>query len=752
MRLLPLYSFVLAVILPGASTCLAGPILFTTVSFPGSNLTVAEAINNSGTLVGFYDDAGGNTHGFSLAGGVFSTLDFAGADATFAKDINAGGMVVGDAVFGGNDVGFLLSGGSFSAISVPGADSTDAAGINDTGQITGSYQTGGAAHGFLSSGGSFTFFDVPGADDTVPGGMNDAGQIVGSYDIGGVNHGFLFSGGSFTTLDFPGVSDTFLTGINDLGQITGFYFDSSGSADGFVYSGGSFIGVDYPGALDTYLKGGNDTGTYVGFYDFGGDPLGFTAQMTPEPGTMALLLIGILCWFGWQHRGFGFFRAAVKGARLIGLAAALLAVSVCLQAQSPSVSFVYPVDNQIVGGTNQLLYAASSDMAGAESVVFDVSLDGVSWTALLLRSAPDYGVGSYTTGVDLTQFAVGPVYFRARFDTDSTGAVIVVQNRRLPSASCKVSRLSSLSDRFDCSASTDSNGGIVSYAFDFGDGTSTVSATPTVTHSYPSFGVFPLAVTVTDSVGLSSTSYKQLLHLQVDLIQDEPKCGCDQMTVSQTGNSMPLDDPRRFEGVPFRGMPMPLGPDPYFISYNFQITADLTKGSDPSKCTEGQQARGSQGFAGYNPSVKGACTIGNIALAKCSKNADCDVFPGLGGGICTFYPDNGPNSPRGNDDYTSPFDLTPKAYVPPSQIVWIDAPGAGILFPQPVVAADKGPDYNLGLDFRAFVNTDFSPGKSCSCHFTVNLQWSSGNGGGYLLPATFMTLVHDDETYNCVMK
>src|ERR1039458_6276181 len=72
--------------------------------------------------------------------------------------------------------------------------------------------------------------------------------------------------------------------------------------------------------------------------------------------------------------------------------------------------------------------------------------------------------------------------------------------------------------------------------------------------------------------------------------------------------------------------------------------------------------------------------------------------------------------------------------------------------PQPVVAADKGPDYNLGLDFRAFVNTDFSPGKSCSCHFTVNLQWSSGNGGGYVLPATFMTLVHDDETYNCVMK
>jgi hypothetical protein len=751
MRLLPLHSLVLAVMLPGASTCLASSLLFSTVNFPGSSLTVAEAINNSGTLVGFYDDASGNTHGFSLAGGVYSTLDFTGADATFAKDINGSGMVVGDAVLGGNDVGFLLSGDAFSQIEVPGADSTDAAGINDLGQITGSYQSGGAAGGFLFSGGAFTYFDVPGADDTLPGGINNAGQIVGSYDIGGVNNGFLLSGGAFTALDFPGASNTFLTGINDLGQITGFYFDNSGDADGFVYSGGTFNTVDYPGALDTYLKGGNDMGTYAGFYDFGGDPFGFTAQMVPEPGTMVLLLIGGLCLFGCKRRRLGVFRAAGRGSRLIGLAAALLAVSVCLQAQSSPLSFIYPGNNQIVGGTNQLLYAASPDPAVTGSVVFDMSLDGVNWTPLVLQDAPDFGVGSYTTGVDLTQFAVGPVYFRARFDTDSTGPVIVVQNRLLPSASCKVSRLSSLSDRFDCSASTDSNGGIVSYAFDFGDGTSAVSASPSVTHSYPSFGIFPFDVTVTDDVGLTSTSYKQLLHLQVDLIEKRPSCGCDQMTVSASiPNLSRLGDPRR-PFLPGVFNPMPLGPDPVFITYNFQITADLTKDSDPALCTEGQEAKGSVGFTGHTQD-KMACSAGKT-LSVCKKNSDCD-FPALPGlGVCSPYPDNGPSSQRGNDDYTSPFDLGPKQYLPPSQIVWIDDPGASALARQAAVAADPhGLDYSEAIDFLAFVKGNaLTGGNSCSCHFTVNLSWLYATGS-YFLPGTFINLVNDAETQNCVIK
>jgi hypothetical protein len=236
-------------------------------------------------------------------------------------------------------------------------------------------------------------------------------------------------------------------------------------------------------------------------------PLAFMTQMATSSASTTLVLIGASYLFGRKIR------------RVIALAVSLLITSVGLNAQSPSLSFIYPSDGQIVGGSNQLLYVASDDPSGTESVLFDVSFDGMTWTMLPLQQAPDFGVASYMTKVDLTQFPVGAVYFRARFDTDSTGPVIAVQNRSLPSASCKVLRLSSLNVRFDCSASTDSNGGIVSYGIDFGDGTNTVSATPSVTHSYPRFGVFPLTITVTDAVGLSSTSFTQLLHLQVDLIE-----------------------------------------------------------------------------------------------------------------------------------------------------------------------------------------------------------------------------------------
>jgi hypothetical protein len=53
---------------------------------------------------------------------------------------------------------------------------------------------------------------------------------------------------------------------------------------------------------------------------------------------------------------------------------------------------------------------------------------------------------------------------------------------------------------FDASASTDADGSIVSYRFTFGDGTSVVSPTPVVTHTYTAERalVFGWTVTVTD--------------------------------------------------------------------------------------------------------------------------------------------------------------------------------------------------------------------------------------------------------------
>lgn len=122
----------------------------------------------------------------------FTTIDVPGALLTFATGINDGGQIVGifqDAL--GNDHGFLDSGGSFTTIDVPGAipGTTFVSGINDSGQIVGSFTSapGALSHGFLYSGGSFSTIDVPGA---IPGttsvsGINDSGQIVGHTIVSG---------------------------------------------------------------------------------------------------------------------------------------------------------------------------------------------------------------------------------------------------------------------------------------------------------------------------------------------------------------------------------------------------------------------------------------------------------------------------------------------------------------------------------------------------------------------------------------
>ena len=709
-------------------------------------------------------------------------------------------------------MGFLLSGGTFTTLAFPGADSTDASAINSAGQIAGTYTIGGAAHGFLLSGGSYTSVDVPGADDTFLGGVNDSGQIAGSYDIGGNNHAFLLSGGQLTTLDFPGATGTFGAGINNRGVISGFYFDSSGFAHGFQSSGGGFSSFNFPGALNTYDKGSNDFGTAVGFFDHGGASQGFAV---PEPGSFALIVAGLcLCVSRARVRGA---LAAIAKARL-GFPVALLIVSAALtpapiEAQSTGLTFVYPINGQVVGGPNLMLYAFTATPPSGVSVIFDYSADGINFIPLASQDAPDFGIGSYTTGVDLTVLPVGTAFFRARFETDLTGPMVMVQIARPPTASCRVIRLTALSVRYDCSGSQDQNGGITAYMFDFGDGSAPMtSPSPVVTHSYPAFGEYPLTVTETDAIGLSSTLYKQLVLVQLALLQNRPTCGCTAMTVRATGNGV-LPDVRRpvcvggtqnnqacrtpaqvvacvAGGGQCRFTVAPLGPDPMFLSLNFEVAATLARGSDPMLCTEGQLARRTANMTNF----KMACTAGRVRPI-CSNDAGCDTIAcqgsntgvtdcntqrnqvactssggrciltcaggtqnnqacttvaqaaacllggglcrGRGDGRCTQFPFNG--NARGNDDYSLPFPEGPKAHVDDS-VIWLDSPGAAFL---PLAGA---PALRFDADFLSFVN---GPAGNCSCHFTFTIDW---NGMMYVIPPTGITLVNDAESVNCTVQ
>ena len=155
-------------------------------------------VNDLNVAVGFYNDANGNSHGYT----------------------------------------YNINTGKFSAdINDPNAVSTVSAAINNLGRIAGFYTDAqGTIHGFLDHHGHFTTVDAPGASETQLLGINDFGIAVGFDVVNGVQHGVIFNSntGKFTTLDPHGSTGTTLNGINDLGQIVGFYVDPHGNTDGLL--------------------------------------------------------------------------------------------------------------------------------------------------------------------------------------------------------------------------------------------------------------------------------------------------------------------------------------------------------------------------------------------------------------------------------------------------------------------------------------------------------------------------------------
>ena len=240
---------------------------FTTIDVPGATANWgAYGINDSGSIVGTYDDATG-MHGFLYVGGSFTAIDVPSNGTTVARGINNSGSIVGTY---GLEHGFLYAGGSFTTIDAPGNINWGAYGINDSGSIVGSYGDTPARPGYLYEGGKYTPINVPGVVNwTVPTGINNCGSIVGTYensDEPGTHRGFLYVGGNFTLIDGPGaVGGTDVNGINDFGEIVGTYYDAAGYHP-FLYAGGSFTTIDVPGAIYAGANGINNSGSIVGYY------------------------------------------------------------------------------------------------------------------------------------------------------------------------------------------------------------------------------------------------------------------------------------------------------------------------------------------------------------------------------------------------------------------------------------------------------------------------------------------------------
>jgi probable HAF family extracellular repeat protein len=212
----------------------------------GTNFSDAFKINDRGDIVGYFNGDDGFFHGFLLSKGVLTTLDFPGASETFAIGINESGTVVGfwdllDA--DGNEIaehGFTWKNGAFTEVNFPGAADTFLASINARGDLVGGWDPGlfsNVAHGLACSKKQCFSFDVPfpGSTLTQAFDISAPGKIVGGYnDPDNVSHAFLAVGANFTRLDFPDSTDTGAFGINSAGQIVGVYDTADGSRHGFL--------------------------------------------------------------------------------------------------------------------------------------------------------------------------------------------------------------------------------------------------------------------------------------------------------------------------------------------------------------------------------------------------------------------------------------------------------------------------------------------------------------------------------------
>jgi probable HAF family extracellular repeat protein len=258
-------------------------------AIPGS--TRAFGINDTGQIVGTFDvieQDGLHTHGFLQdTDGSFTRIDVDGARGTQAGGINNSGVIVGTFQDGTGTHGFVRdTDGSFTRIDVDGALETNASGINSSGVIVGTFdvieQDRLNTHGFIKVGGIFARIDVDGALDTLAFGINSPegylsehlGQIVGWFqDLTG-RHGFLrATDGSFTSFDFPSAAQTYAVGINDSGQIVGSFLLDPGRWHGFLRdTDGSLTSFDVPlpGSTDTQLFGINNGGQIVGLFWRGG--------------------------------------------------------------------------------------------------------------------------------------------------------------------------------------------------------------------------------------------------------------------------------------------------------------------------------------------------------------------------------------------------------------------------------------------------------------------------------------------------
>jgi len=257
-------------------------------------IDVAEAINNSGRVVGWGYPVGGWPRALLYENGQTNIIDNTHTESK-AFGINNNGLVVG---YFGDDFGgeythhaFLYDSANIIDLDPLGGTSY-AHGINASGQIAGS-QNGRA---FIYEDRILTDIGTLGGQNSYGYAINDNGQIVGrAATENGDLHAFLYSDGTMLDLGvLSGNGQSRADAINNNGQVVGYSnYIGGGSTDyhAFLWQDGLLTDLNEllppDSGWELYRAFGiNDSGWIVGEGSNG------AFLLTPEPTTLLLLGLG----------------------------------------------------------------------------------------------------------------------------------------------------------------------------------------------------------------------------------------------------------------------------------------------------------------------------------------------------------------------------------------------------------------------------------------------------------------------------
>ena len=319
-----------------------------------SGVSGASGINNQGWAVGYSRSADEELlSGFLYRDGRMQALgSLNGAQSVVPRDINDSGQVVG----GVGDHSFLYSEGQVMDLSQPFGGSRRGYGyrINRHGQATGSMDDGnGTPVAFISDGKQGRLITLEGATRVMGLGINDQGVVAGYADLPDSTRAFVHDGTRTTLLpllnghlphsvaainnagqmavnvwhgddlrvylygsDGPvelgtlGGEFAAAWGLNERGWVVGHAGTASGDIDPFVYREGrmhNLNGILRPEDNRHWqlidAQDINDRGQIVGYGRFNGEFRAFLATPVPEPGSWALLLLGLgVAGWRWKSR------------------------------------------------------------------------------------------------------------------------------------------------------------------------------------------------------------------------------------------------------------------------------------------------------------------------------------------------------------------------------------------------------------------------------------------------------------------